>query len=135
MLVLPDPLEATASQAFESWQASGVVLVAPPLFQAEVTSVLRENVFHSRLLSSEGDRAFQEFLTWPIVILSPPDLQVAAWALAKALNRRRTYDMQYLALASLLDCELWTGDQRLWNSARRVYAKVRWIGELLAPLP
>ncbi len=36
---------------------------------------------------------------------------------------------QYLALAELFDCELWTGDQRFYNAVRRTLGRVKWIGD------
>lgn len=36
-----------------------------------------------------------------------------AWAMAQEYQRPTTYDMTYLALAQILDCDLWTADRRL----------------------
>ena len=41
------------------WDDAGVEIIAPPLFHAEVTSVLRQQVYFKRLPPEEGEEAFQ----------------------------------------------------------------------------
>jgi predicted nucleic acid-binding protein len=51
------------------------------------------------------------------------------WDLAKEFNLPVCYDMQYLAVAELADCELWTLDKRLVNAVHGKNKRVKWIGE------
>ena len=37
--------------------------------------------------------------------------------------------MQYLAVAELEDCELWTNDKRLAHSLQGKVNRIRWVGE------
>jgi predicted nucleic acid-binding protein len=40
-----------------------------------------------------------------------------------------TYDAQYVALAEMLGCDLWTADLRLVDTLRAALHFVRWIGD------
>lgn len=102
------------------------------MFKAEVTSVLRQKVYDSYLTPAEGERAFERSLRWSVQIESPANLQRAAWSFAKTVKQRRAYDAQYLALARLLECDLWTGDERLYNASRQAgLSWVHWVGEVV----
>ena len=131
--VLPDPLQPEARELRRRWQARDEPLIAPPLFRAEVTSVIRETVYRRAISPEDGEVAFAASLEWDVSLITPPGLQQRAWSLAVRLNRPKGYDAQYLALASLLDCEVWTMDRRLYNAARARYPWVHWAGELAAP--
>jgi len=61
--------------------------------------------------------------------IDDPEVQKKAWELAKKFNLPRTYDMQYLAVAELENCELWTNDKRLANSLQGKVKRIRWVGE------
>lgn len=125
-LLLPEELTARVGRLWHHWVSAGDELVGPPLLFAEVASVLRAAVFFRRISPERGQLAFDAFLSLGIRQVDPPDLQQRAWALARAHNRPRAYDAQYLAVAAALGCELWTGDRRL---ARAIpLPGVKWIG-------
>ena len=127
MLLLPHDLSAKAKALWQSWAERNTETVTAPLFFAEVTSVLRENVYFGRILVEEGEQAFATFMKFGIKSMEPLDLQPRAWALAKEYNRSRAYDAQYLAVATALGCDLWTADHRLVNAVRVPW--LRWIGD------
>jgi predicted nucleic acid-binding protein len=52
----------------------------------------------------------------------------AAYELAKALNRSRTYDVQHLTLAQRLSCEFWTADERMFNAIQSEFPSIHWLG-------
>jgi len=104
------------------------------MFHAEVISVLREQVFFRRMTPAEGEEGYSVYLDIPIRIIDNPAVYRRAWELAAEHNQRRTYDMQYLAVAEMEDCELWTADKRLYNSLKGKNNRVRWIGERAASL-
>ena len=56
-------------------------------------------------------------------------IQESALEFATRFNRPKAYDAQYLALADLLGCELWTADRRLVSAVAGKLPWVRWIGE------
>ncbi len=111
------------------WRENGVEMVGPPMFHAEVTSVLREEVFFKRMALEEGKEAFSLYAAIPIRVIDVPALYRRAWELASEYNQRRTYDMQYLAVAELEDCEFWTADRRLASSLKGKAKRIRWVGD------
>jgi len=104
-------------------------IITAPLFHAEVTSVLREQVYFKRLLPEEGEEAFSAYSEIVVKSSDSPKIQKRAWELAKEFNLPRTYDMQYLAVAELKDCELWTNDKRFVNSLKGKVSNLRCVGE------
>ncbi len=129
-LISHDELTPQVEGIWRYWRRIGAEVVTPPLFFAEVTSVIRASVYFKRILPEFGEQALSAFLKLGIREENPPDLQSVAWQLAKKYNRPRTYDAQYLAVASILGCELWTADHRLVNAISAPW--VRWVGEYKA---
>ncbi len=113
----------------QEWREKGVQMVGPSLFHAEVTSAIRQRVHFKQILPEEGEEAFSIYLDIPIRIIDGPEVYRKAWQLAREFNLPVCYDMQYLAVAELEDCELWTGDKSLVNSLKGKGKRVRWIGE------
>lgn len=130
--LLPTQTSVAADRLKGEWEQEGVELLSAPLFQAEVTSVLRRNVFLGRLLPQEGEELFTLSQLLPINVRSHEMLQRRAWELAVRFNRPTTYDAQYLALADLLGCELWTSDERLLNA---LGGQIPWVRFLSAASP
>ncbi len=92
---------------------------APPLLYAECTSVLREQV--SRTLTHEEALAVVEDLfDLPIAAPSERRLYTRALELAERFQRRKAYDMQYLAVAEIYGGELLTLDGGLFEAASQL---------------
>lgn len=127
ILLIPHQLSSKAEALWRSWLDSEILIVAPPLFFAEVTSVLRESVYFGRILPGEGEDAFNIFMRLGVRSSEPVNLQSQAWDLARQYNRPRAYDAQYLAVAKQLGCELWTADRRLVNAVPVSW--LRWVGD------
>lgn len=126
-LLLPEELTTRVEVLWQEWLDARVEVVGPPLLFAEVTSVLRAAVFFGRIAPEDGEGYFTEFLSMGIRQVEPPDLQQRAWALARAHNRPRAYDAQYLAVAEALGSALWTADRRLTRAVG--HPAVRWVGD------
>ena len=114
------------------WRDRGIQMLGPALFHAEVTSAIRQHVYFKRMLPEEGEEAFSIYLDIPIRIIDEPKVYRKAWQLAKEFNLPVCYDMQYLAVAELEDCELWTADRRLANSLRGKVNRIKWVGDYTA---
>lgn len=68
------------------------------------------------LTDSDGEEAYELLTSLPIQLREPDELYTIAWQFAKRFNRPTIYDSLYLALAAIVDCELWTADHRLANA-------------------
>ena len=132
--VLLEEHSAEAAQLLISWEEQGVDLVAPSWYACEVSNVIFQR-YRSGIASAEQARsALIELLRLVPVRDYEPAAAIRALDLATKFRQRTTYDARYLALAELLDCELWTADQRFWTATSRAFPNVRWIGEItLAP--
>jgi predicted nucleic acid-binding protein len=96
---------------------SGEPLAAPPLMWSEVMAALHLGLTR-RIIDREGaERSLQRLEGCPITTRSPRSLRREAWRIADVLGMGRTYDAEYLALASLLGCRLVTLDGRLRRGA------------------
>lgn len=107
----------------ESW-------TAPALLRSEVVAVLRKTVYQRRITYEEGMSFVREALLLRVELVNDVDLFESAYEIARDLGFVRTYDTQYPALARRHDCEFWTADLRLVNTAERLFPKVRWLGDL-----
>ena len=113
----------------QQWLEKGVQMVGPALFHAEVASAMRQRVYFKQIQPEDGEEAFSIYLDIPIRIIDGPEIYQRAWRLAKEFNLPVCYDMQYLAVAELDDCELWTADKKLADSLRGKASRVRWVGD------
>ena len=130
MWVLLERYSEEAERLRDSWLVANMPIFAPPLFRAEVTSVIREQQYRGEMSEEDGQATLDVALNWPVQITDPGSLlQQQALALAARFNRPRAYDAQYLALAQIAGCELWTGDRRLVNSLQGELPWVKWVGD------
>lgn len=95
-------------------------LVAPPLMWSEARSALHVGLWRGQLTSENARLALQLVEHGPVREQSHPRLGQVAWELADRLGWAKTYDAEYLALASLLGCRLATLDARLARAADRL---------------
>ncbi len=124
-LVLP---EEDSRQARDLWKFvlnAGLQPVAPPLFSYEITAVLRKCVYREIITGEYGQTALKKLLRLNIQLVTFPEIHLQAWELARRLNRPTAYDAHYLALAGYLNCEFWTADKQLYNSASREISQIR----------
>ncbi len=134
MWLLFDPQTPRARHIRRLWARDDVLMMAPPLFRPEMTSAIRRWVFAGDLNHDDGRRVLESALRLPVYISDAADaLQRRALDIAADVGQSRAYDAQYMALAEFNQCELWTGDRRLANSARDRFTWVRWIGDLTLP--
>lgn len=127
--------QARASQIeslWGQWRQQGTELLGCPMLYAEVPSVLREKVHLGHITPEEGQEAFEIFCALDITPSRRDDLHLRVWELGKKVNASRLYDIQYVALADLEGCQLWTADQRLVNLVSGHCPWVRWVGDVEA---
>jgi predicted nucleic acid-binding protein len=120
-LVVPAPLTAAVRDTLRQWIARGDTLVAPSLWLAEATSVIRGYVHSKQITPGEGRGTLESLFALPVRII--PDDESAcrsAYGWAELLGQARAYDGFYLALAQRLDAPFFTADQRLVNRGRQL---------------
>lgn len=92
-------------------------LVAPALMWSEAASAIHEATWRREIDADLGALAFRRLLGAPVARRTHRRLAREAWDLADRLGWAKTYDAEYVALASLLDCRLVTLDRRLRRGA------------------
>lgn len=110
-------------------------LIAPPLFECEIDSILRRRVHLGTMTPQEAATALQIVDALQIEIVYNAATRCLARDIAEQLNMIRVYDATYAALAQQRKCDLWTADKRFFNSATNegaggVLPFVRFIGAL-----
>ena len=104
-------------------------LFAPTHLLYEVSSTLRFLVSQKVISDEIGTGAFDRLRRLRLRLTSRAAIFPLAWTRAEELNQPTTYDTVYLALAQILDCELWTADRKFYNAARGQAPQVKWVGE------
>jgi predicted nucleic acid-binding protein len=95
-------------------------LCAPALMWSEARSALHERVWRNELGVEESHRARARLDAADVELRTHPGLAEEAWRIADGLGWAKTYDAEYVALASLLGCRLVTLDARLRRGADRL---------------
>lgn len=126
---LTEPLSAAAKSVFLGWQHAGNNLAAPFLLHYEIVAVTRKSVHRGRLSREQAVATRDKLLNMPVTLFTDSALLVRAFELAEMLNQPTAYDAQYLAVAEHLGCELWTADERFYNSVHGSLPWVKWLGQ------
>lgn len=103
-------------------------IVAPPFAWSEASSVLHESVWRRERTPDAGREALDKLVALHVTPRSPRELRAEAWRIADVLGWAKTYDAEYVALASILGCDLATLDSGLRSGAERVGIRVRLLG-------
>lgn len=127
--LLPQEHSTLIDALFAEWDRKRIRLLTAPLFHAEVTSVIREQIYFKKLRPEQGEHIFSIYLQMNVKNIDEPTVYKRAWELAKRFNLPRTYDMQYLAVAELKDCDFWTNDKRLVNLLQAKVPRLKWAGD------
>ncbi|MBN1145909.1 MAG: type II toxin-antitoxin system VapC family toxin [Anaerolineales bacterium] len=126
-LLTPERFSQMALALWQEWALDDREIVAPLLLRYEVTSALYRKALQNSISKEDAAQALQYFLALDIEFMDPPDLPVLATELANKFQRPNTYDAHYLALAQRLDCQFWTGDERLYNATQGSFEWICWI--------
>jgi len=129
-LLSDEPQHAQALSLVSDLRERRENLYAPRLFASEMTAVLRKAVYQGRVTHTSGMALLLEGLHFGIQLVDDEALYISSFEIARSLGLVRTYDSQYIALSTRYDCELWTADLRLVNTAERQLPKIRWLGDL-----
>ena len=129
--VLEEPDSDVAEALLAEWSNNGILLLAPSLLAYEITNALHRKVRKGAITLDRAKEALAELSLAEIDYDFSTDfaLSTRAIELANHFSLPATYDSHYLALAESKECELWTADTRLWNSAGGKLAWLRWLGD------
>ena len=90
------------------------------LLWSESTSALHELAFRGELDRATSSEAIERLRRLDIAPVDDPRIQPEASRIARRLGWAKTYDAEYVALASLMGAQLLTLDARLARSATRL---------------
>ena len=128
MWAIPERLSTRALALASQWAGEEIRLIAPCLLLTEVTNALYKRLLRGEISLSNATAALEVVFEFNIEIREEPGLHSFAIELSHQLKRPNTYDCHYLALAETYRCNLWTGDERFFNSVARTFPRVKWVG-------
>ncbi len=128
-----ESLRAHARQLYEDAAIAGAVLVAPPIFESEVDSVIRGRTFAGRLSARQGRDAWAGIDALQIDVMNQPGIRSRAREIAVEFNQERVYDSSYAALADIRGCEFWTADRAFYEAVKDKLTFVKFLADY--PLP
>jgi predicted nucleic acid-binding protein len=99
------------------WEHQVVDVLVPNHFPSEVISAFLRASRRGRLTTDEAREAIRDLLALPFVLCDVTALADRAFTIAHQ-HEQRAYDCLYVALAERDGNELWTGDERLYNTLR-----------------
>jgi predicted nucleic acid-binding protein len=127
--VLKEPHAEQGLALAEEWAVARTRPSAPCLLLVEATNVLHRRAMLGHISFSQARQLLAGLLDMGIEIRESPQIHFRAMELDQELQRPAVYDTHYLALADILDCDLWTADERFFNSVKKRQPRLRWLGE------
>lgn len=128
MLVVDASVALNASMTVNGFDDLGDSdLVAPRLMWSQARSALHLQAWNGLIQNEDAQIMRGRLETCPVARRDPGRLGAEAWRVADELGWGRTYDAEYVALASLLGCRLVTADRALWRGTQR-------LGFVVSPL-
>jgi len=124
-LILPDPRRGALRARMEQWLQEGYEVYAPDLWLYEMTTALCKGAFFGLVTAEEAENSLPLVLESAIQLVAADAEQARlAFAWTRRLNRAAAYDSFYLALAELMQCNLWTADHRLHNAVNLPWVRL-----------
>jgi predicted nucleic acid-binding protein len=118
---------AKARKFVRACGTTGTVMIAPPLFESELDSIIRRRVFEGKLTLDKAHLAYSVLDGTPIQIFTHPDLRRRAREIAEQFYQKYVYDSTYAALAELRSCEFWTADKAFYDAVKAALPFVKYL--------
>lgn len=109
--------------------ASGITLIAPPLFEYETESVLQGLLQSGLLTVQDADIALARLRLIGVQITTHPNMVDRARAIARRFGQPSIYDALYAALAELHNCEFWTADKLFYDAVKTALPFVKHLAD------
>ena len=123
-----EPLQAPALGLLGELGRAGARFLAPPLWESETSSAIRLRVqVKKTLLPPDEAGAYALLDALPVEIVAD-ETRLLARALAMRFQTNRVYDATYLALAEARGLDLWTADEKLFNTVSAALPWVKFLG-------
>ncbi|MEK6657041.1 MAG: type II toxin-antitoxin system VapC family toxin [Nitrospirota bacterium] len=107
-----------------------IELIAPFILPVEWANAINIAIKRQRFPEEEWKDALGEIEDMQISVINRHGLLFSAWATARRFDKS-IYDGMYIALAEAENCDLITGDRRLFNSVRGHLSCVKWVGDFM----
>jgi len=108
-------------------RAAGFTLIAPPLFEMEVDSIIQTRLVEGRVTLKAADRTLTLLDAAPVVIVDHPQMRQRAREIARQFHQRKVYDATYAALADLRGCDFWRADKIFYDAVKTMLSFVRYL--------
>jgi len=113
-----EPFRGKARQLLTESLAGGITLIAPPLFEYEIESVIQTKVVRGLVTTTDADLALQALAATGVQLITHPDAVKRAREIARQFHQSKIYDALYAALAELRGCEFWTADKAFYDAVK-----------------
>jgi predicted nucleic acid-binding protein len=107
---------------------AAVRLIAPPLFESEADSNLRRMITTGKINPDAAKSLVALLDALPVETVYDAGTRKRARELGDRAKLDKVYDCTYAALADLRGVELWTADERFYNSVSGALPFVKFIG-------
>lgn len=122
-----EPWQKKARRFLRDSIAAGFTLIAPPLFEYEMESVLQRLLQSGSLTTREGDLALARLAAIGIESATHPGMVERARQIARRFNQPAIYDSLYAALAELRGGEFWTADRVFYDAVKASLPFVKYL--------
>ena len=119
----------TALALLRFWESQDLRPAAPRLMPFEAANAVHRRVVRGELTVETAAALIENLLSSRLELHETPNLHRRALELASQLDQGAVYDAHYLALAEILECEMWTADEKFVRAASPVARNLRWLGE------
>ena len=131
-VIKDDPLHTKSLELLHTARQNDIALIAPPLFEYEIESVLQRYLNLGRMQIQKADEALEFIQSVGISFVVVSEMVVYARKLARQFKKNAIYDSLNVALAERRGCDFWTADKALYNSVRKELAYVKLLGDFQA---
>lgn len=126
-VVQGEPFRHRARKLLQDSLTANIPLIAPPVFEYEIESVLQTKWVRGLATIDDVDFALQALAAAGVQMVTHPDMVARARAIARQFSQPKIYDSLYAALAELRGCEFWTADKVFHDAVKDKLSFVKFL--------